>query len=520
MVNFLFFFFCFSTFAWGALAVMAGSLFACDGSTLAANLPIGSPFTIDGDVFEAQMVQQDHTVYLLQLSRIHVHDTRRERYKELVQPVQRELWHRESDLIAIQTQIDEVIEQVHHSSSAAEEEDDELGHEFARLCGIRGQHTRRIQQLHSQPMSVSFTETKSQTSVLLSVGTMTLVPWFPTPVFWCPETIVSTVPDITTTQFETVVFPQSSPPPPPRNEIPSIMVIGGWTDVLDDNDNRDCSCIEFHPTRQTWRNAPPLPETRHLHTATFLKEHVYVVGGYNDSMACFDPVTETWTTTEGLGFSIVQAAAVAFGDKIYFMGGAEEQAEVVEIKGDCDEEEEPGRITAAVRVFHVEKKKWQSVAPMLCPRRAHAATVLQDGAIYVTGGGDKEECFASAERYDPVRNEWILLAEMRACRESHASAELDGKLFVLGGQQGDGTVLASVEIYDPKTRKWQPGAPLLEPRYMHTAVTIREKIYVIGGRCDDGTQCTNVECFELATARWTVVAALPPVESHASVWVQ
>jgi hypothetical protein len=94
----------------------------------------------------------------------------------------------------------------------------------------------------------------------------------------------------------------------------------------------------------------------------------------------------------------------------------------------------------------------------------HSATLLPDGRVLVAGGaadgmvyGNNLHFLASAEIYDPATGIFTATGAMASRRTWHAAALLeDGRVLVTGGagdtyNLGVAAPLASAELYDPNT---------------------------------------------------------------------
>ena len=96
--------------------------------------------------------------------------------------------------------------------------------------------------------------------------------------------------------------------------------------------------------------------------------------------------------------------------------------------------------------------------------------VAHGGKIYAIGGLLIPT--ASAEVYDPVKDEWESIPPMSAGRLGAGAASLGGKIYVIGGIGYDDEDLASGECYDPKTMEWTRIPDMIDVRGYTEAVAI------------------------------------------------
>jgi hypothetical protein len=103
-------------------------------------------------------------------------------------------------------------------------------------------------------------------------------------------------------------------------------------------------------------------------------------------------------------------------------------------------------------VYGPTAEEWHISGSMTTGRGLHTATLMQDGAVLVAGGGalDGSACAASSERYEPAHGIWSPAPVMSAGRCAHVAALLlDGAALVAGGSDRGSHVLARAEILRP-----------------------------------------------------------------------
>ena len=139
---------------------------------------------------------------------------------------------------------------------------------------------------------------------------------------------------------------------------------------------------------------------------------------------------------------------------------------------------------------------------MTAARSQHAATLLLDGRVLLTGGyGTSGEGMVSAEIYDTSTGAFTATGSMAARRRLQSSTLLpDGRVLIVGGYSG-GASLASAELYDPGSSSFSSTGSLIWPRGAHTAVLLASgKILILGGYAP-------AEVYDPATATFTATGS-------------
>lgn len=158
---------------------------------------------------------------------------------------------------------------------------------------------------------------------------------------------------------------------------------------------------------------------------------------------------------------------------------------------------------------------WSAVAEMNTLRYSHAATLLTNGELLVAGGRSAEGSTATAEIYNPGRNQWRPAASMSSSRYLHTATILrNGKVLVVGGL-GSSTATRTSQLYDPVTDTWGPEVLLADPRAAHTATLLDDgRVLVAGGRSPVGHYLKTAELYDPASGTWTAVAAQMADDRH------
>jgi hypothetical protein len=129
--------------------------------------------------------------------------------------------------------------------------------------------------------------------------------------------------------------------------------------------------------------------------------------------------------------------------------------------------------------------------PLVVPRTGHAATVLSDGRVFLTGGRDSAgNIVAVSEIFDPATETSTGSATLTTPRVNHTATLLaDGKVLVAGGT-GTSGALNSAEIFDPANPSngfQMVGATMGAARSGHTATLLSNGTVLIAGGDTAGT---------------------------------
>ena len=116
-------------------------------------------------------------------------------------------------------------------------------------------------------------------------------------------------------------------------------------------------------------------------------------------------------------------------------------------------------------------QQWTAVTDMPGGRAGHAAVLLSNGRLLVTGGRGYDGHHSTAWMYDPAADAWASVAEMPSKRIGHAAVLLpDGRVLVCGGDHGVGWAHSTAWAYDPLGDEWTAVAPMPGMRNGHHLV--------------------------------------------------
>jgi hypothetical protein len=165
----------------------------------------------------------------------------------------------------------------------------------------------------------------------------------------------------------------------------------------------------------------------------------------------------------------------------------------------------------SAEVYDPISNSWSSAGTMSQGRGDHIAVKLLDGRVLIAGG----TYLASAEIYNPVGNNWIPAASMSTARRSPIAGLLaDGRVLVAGGLQSDTTYLSTSEIYDPIGNTWQAGPAMSVARYHAEAATLNDARILVTGGSDSGGALSSAEYYDETTNSWTYAGSMSTARAN------
>lgn len=125
----------------------------------------------------------------------------------------------------------------------------------------------------------------------------------------------------------------------------------------------------------------------------------------------------------------------------------------------------------------------EKIGRMTVPRAAHAATLLDNGKVLITGGfsGNTEIYYDTGELFDPATRSFLPTASMTSPRTGHGSVLLDDGTVLIAGGWGNG-FLDDAELYDPATGLFTTTDSMATSRDAFTATRLQDgRVLIVGG---------------------------------------
>jgi WD40 repeat protein len=196
------------------------------------------------------------------------------------------------------------------------------------------------------------------------------------------------------------------------------------------------------------------------------------------SVEVYDPETGEWTPTGSLAAGRYYHAATLLPNGKVLVTGG------------------GGTMLASAELYDSASGTWTPAASMTQARRGHTATLLPSGKVLCAGSGSLPSS-RNCELYDPTVNTWTPTGQLINGRAGSFTATLlsNGKVMVAGGYDGFSD-LAAVEIYSPDSGAWSATAPMAAARYIHTATRLKYGRVLVTGGVASGAYVATSEIFD------------------------
>ncbi len=305
-------------------------------------------------------------------------------------------------------------------------------------------------------------------------------------------------------------YPATSAMNVPRGQHMAVALGGGRILIAGGYNNRYLRDVEiFDSVTGSFATADSMKTSRSGGAAVLIQGgRVLIVGGYNGSYISsaeyYDPSTGTFNYTPGYMVTPRHnpTATVLQDGNVLITGGFN------------------GAFLNAAEIYNTTCTTCESFTStsefMSSAREGHAATLLSDGKVLITGGcnnveSDRVVCeryLDSAEIYDPTTGTFTdTTGTMRTPRVGLTASLLsNGKVLIAGGTNDGTSVLSSSEIYDPATGQFAAAGNMGSARIGHTATALSDgRILLAGGRSD--SYLNSAEVFDPAAGTFSTVSS-------------
>ncbi len=259
-----------------------------------------------------------------------------------------------------------------------------------------------------------------------------------------------------------------------------VLVTGGGPAAWVNDDPYLASAELYDPTTGTFSPTGSMATARENHTATLLKDGRVLIAGGNDvgdhatlTAELYDPKTGTFSATGSMWIARGYHTATLLSDGRVLVAGGDPANNNFNFVLSTAEIYDPGTGT------------FSPTGSMVTPRAFHAAVLLTDGRVLITGGLGNAAELATAELYDPKAGTFKETGPMTVTRQYQPATLLDDGRVLIAGGGGDYTnraFTASAELYDPKTGTFSPTGSMAAARTWFPANLLADgRVLVSGG---------------------------------------
>ncbi|HUI75386.1 MAG TPA: kelch repeat-containing protein [Candidatus Acidoferrum sp.] len=272
----------------------------------------------------------------------------------------------------------------------------------------------------------------------------------------------------------------------------------------------------YSPATRTFAQAASMNVPRWLHTTTLLNDGtVLITGGSDlanqetlDSAEIYDPVAGTFTMLAATlnTARVGHTATLLSNGQVLIVGGYDPDTGII----------------SDAELYDPAAQVFIDLGDTNSPRFRHTATLLQNGQVLITGG-EKDPipsaAYNNAEVFDPTTWTFIpLSASLTSAREGHAATLLNnGQVLITGGNVPGTGSLNTAEIYDPSTNTFKAvPSSMVSSRIYHDSVLLNGgKVLLSGGENDSGGGTTALNSAELYDPTTLTFTAVPGMMTNA-----
>ena len=256
-----------------------------------------------------------------------------------------------------------------------------------------------------------------------------------------------------------------------------------------------------------------MQQARGIHSASLLSDgSVLVVGGLESRPTAggsawlfgaltqaeiYDPVSGTWSSAGSTSYGRSLHSATVLSDGTVMVTGGGEFAGFLP------------------EVYDPDSGLWSGSSAMDYTRIHHSAVTMSDGRVLVAGGYiAPRQTVSKAEMYDPFTDSWTATGDMKQRRATHATVALaDGRVLVIGGYSIVPSVVRTAELYDPTREAWVEAGEPVHARAVPVAVRLADgRVLVAGGYGQDDAgelrSLASAEVYDPSSGVWSPTGSM------------
>jgi len=230
----------------------------------------------------------------------------------------------------------------------------------------------------------------------------------------------------------------------------ALEVVDGKIYLIGGLDNGSAGKVQIYdPALDQWTLGAPMPWNGGSCASALIDGLIYVGGGNLQgagtaaNLAVYDPVLDTWTSLGAMPTPVNHAASGTDGERLFVFGGR--QGPNVPQPGFDD-----------VQIYDPVTDTWETsdggdVTAMPKPRGGTGRAVFTGGEFWIMGGEDSSNAYGDVQVYDPVADAWRDEAPMPTPRHGIFPAIFQGRIHVVGGGLVAGFGMSAVhEVLAPR----------------------------------------------------------------------
>jgi hypothetical protein len=257
---------------------------------------------------------------------------------------------------------------------------------------------------------------------------------------------------------------------------------------------------------------------RWLHTATLLNDGTVLVAGGSDlanqetldSAEIYNPTTGNFTLLSNTlnTARVGHTATLLNNGQVLFVGGYDPETGLI----------------ADAELYDPPTETFIDLGDTSAPRYGHTSTMLRNGQVLIAGGKTDptpSAAYNTAEFYDPASQTFTPLpVPMTATREGHAAALLNnGQVLITGGEIPGIGSLNIAELYDPTSGTFTAiAATMTVPRISHTMTLLNGGQVLINGGVTDfpgsSSALNTAELYDPASQTFTLAGNMASDREH------